>query len=144
MMRPRRNSWTTFTKDSSKGSPLPRLCARPSSRCCIPAPYINIRSTGHRSSCIGDASRRPECRFRGRCTKLAIMPARRSFEEQLAAIDELRQQPPKSALEPLRKALGHKNNYVVAKAADLARDFELNELLPELLAAFDRFFDDAI
>jgi HEAT repeat protein len=72
------------------------------------------------------------------------MPARRSFEEQLAAIDELRKQSPESALEPLRKALGHKNNYVVAKAADLARDFELQQLLPELLAAFDRFFDDAV
>ena len=72
------------------------------------------------------------------------MPARRSFEEQLAAIDELRQQTPKNTVEPLRKALGHKNNYVVAKAADLARDFELHELLPELLTAFDRFFNDPI
>src|SRR5437879_2771137 len=72
------------------------------------------------------------------------MPAKRSFEQQLAALDELRQQAPEAAIEPLRKALAHRNNYVVAKAADLVSKFRLSELIPELVAAFDRFFADPI
>ncbi len=72
------------------------------------------------------------------------MATKRSYEEELAAIDELRHQEPKVAIGPLRKALGHRNNYVVAKAADLVRDFHLDELLPELLIAFDRFFTNPI
>jgi len=72
------------------------------------------------------------------------MPAKRSFEDQLAALDALRQHTPAACVEPLRKALGHRNNYVVAKAADLAREFALAELIPELLTAFDRFFLDPV
>jgi HEAT repeat protein len=72
------------------------------------------------------------------------MSAKRSFEDQLAALDALRQQAPAAAVAPLRKALGHRNNYVVAKAADLVREFALAELIPELLAAFDRFFADPV
>jgi len=72
------------------------------------------------------------------------MPAKRSFEDQLAALDELRHQEPEAALESLRKALTHRNNYVVAKAADLVRELALAELVPQLLVAFDRFFTDPI
>jgi hypothetical protein len=72
------------------------------------------------------------------------MPGKKNFEAQIAALDELRRQPPEAAIEPLRKALGHRNNFIVAKAADLARDFGLSGLIPELLAAFDRFFDDPV
>ena len=72
------------------------------------------------------------------------MPGKRAFEEQLAALDALRHQPPESAAELLRKALTHKNNFVVAKAADLVRQFNLSQLTPELLAAFDRFFDNPV
>jgi len=72
------------------------------------------------------------------------MPAKRSFEDQLAALDALRQRAPETATAPLRKALGHRNNYVVAKAADLIREFALAELIPEVLAAFDRFFSDPV
>ena len=72
------------------------------------------------------------------------MPAKRSFEDQIAALDALRQHSHLAAAEPLRKALTHRNNYVVAKAADLAREFVLTDLVPELLAAFDRFFKDPI
>jgi HEAT repeat protein len=71
------------------------------------------------------------------------MAGKRKFEEQLAALDALRQRPPEAAIEPLRKALAHRNNFVVAKAADLVREFDLRQLTPELLAAFDRFFADA-
>jgi len=50
--------------------------------------------------------------------------------------DGRRHQAPRTSVEPLRKALAHRNNYIVAKAADLAREFRLTELVPELLAAF--------
>src|SRR5258706_642390 len=72
------------------------------------------------------------------------MPGKRTFEDQLAALDALRQLPPETCIDPLRKALAHRNNFVAAKAADLVRQFELTQLLPELLAAFDHFFDDPI
>jgi HEAT repeat protein len=69
---------------------------------------------------------------------------KRSFEEQLAALEALRQNPAEACVEPLRKALAHRNNYVVAKAADLVREMKLGQLTPELLAAFDRFFENAV
>jgi HEAT repeat protein len=72
------------------------------------------------------------------------MPGKRKFEEQLAALDALRQQPPEAAVDPLRKALANRNNLVVAKATDLVRQFQLTQLTPELLTAFDRFFEDPI
>jgi HEAT repeat protein len=72
------------------------------------------------------------------------MPGKRSFEEQIAALDSLRQQAPEACAEPLRKALEHRNNFVVAKAADLVREFQLQQLIPALLAAFERFFDTPV
>jgi HEAT repeat protein len=73
-----------------------------------------------------------------------IMAGKRKFEEQLAALDALRQQPPDGCAEPLNKALGHRNNFVVAKAADLVREFRLTQLTPELLGAFNRSFIDPV
>ncbi len=67
------------------------------------------------------------------------MPGKRKFEEQLAAIESLREQSPEARVEPLRMALEHRNNFVVSKAADLVRAFQLIQLIPELLSAFDRF-----
>src|SRR5229473_865120 len=75
---------------------------------------------------------------------LSTVPGKRTFEEQIAALDGLRQQSPESCIEPLRKALGHRNNFVVGKAADLVREFRLDPLIPELLTAFDRFFENPI
>ncbi len=72
------------------------------------------------------------------------MAGKRGFEEQIAALDALRQLPEGSRTEPLRKALAGKNNFLVAKAADLVREFGLASLLPELLAAFDRFFENPV
>src|SRR5882757_10702845 len=72
------------------------------------------------------------------------MSGKRKFEEQLAALDELRQQAPEPRVEGLRKALANRNNFVVGKAADLVREFQLPQLVPELLKAFDRFFEDPI
>src|ERR1700733_4447701 len=72
------------------------------------------------------------------------MPGKRSFEDQIAALDALRQQPEQTRLERLRKALTQRNNFLVGKAADLVREFCLAQLLPELRNAFDRFFDDPV
>jgi HEAT repeat protein len=70
------------------------------------------------------------------------MAAKRSFEDQVAAVDALRQQPEEDRVEPLRKALAHRNNFIVAKAADLVREFRMVQLTSELLSAFNRFFDN--
>jgi HEAT repeat protein len=72
------------------------------------------------------------------------MPGKRAFEEQIAALDALRQAPPETRTQALRKALVHRNNFIVSKAADLIREFSLTDLTPDLLAAFDRFFDDPV
>jgi hypothetical protein len=71
------------------------------------------------------------------------MPGKRKFDEQIAAMDRLIDLPPDERVEPLRKALAHRNNFVVSKAADLVRKFQLAQLTPELLTAFDRFFEDS-
>jgi hypothetical protein len=68
------------------------------------------------------------------------MTGKRRFEEQLAALEQLRHQPPQASVEPLCRALTHRSNYIVAKGADLVREFRLPELIPQLLAAFDRGF----
>lgn len=70
------------------------------------------------------------------------MPGKRKFDEQIAALDALRQLSDETRLEPLRKALDNRNNFLVAKAADLAREFGLTQLTPEILRAFDRFFEN--
>ena len=70
------------------------------------------------------------------------MPGKRKFDEQIGALDALRQLADEDKLEPLRKALGNRNNFLVAKAADLAREFRLPQLTPDILSAFDRFFEN--
>ncbi len=72
------------------------------------------------------------------------MAGKRNFEGQLAALDALRQQPAEACVEPLRKALANRNNFIVAKAADLVREFRMSKLIPDMLNAFDRFFDNAV
>ena len=70
------------------------------------------------------------------------MAGKRNFEEQIAALDALRQEPEEVRVEALRKAMGHRNNFIVGKAADLAREFDLPNLMPDLLTAFDHFFEN--
>jgi HEAT repeat protein len=78
------------------------------------------------------------------CVTLSPMSGKRKFEEQLASLDALRQQPPEATIDPLRKALTNRNNFVVAKAADLIRTSNLPQLIPDLLTAFDRFFENPV
>src|SRR5215831_16897027 len=72
------------------------------------------------------------------------MPGKRSFDAQLAALEALRREPPEASVKALRKALGQRNNYIISKAAALVGELRLSELVPELLAAFDRFFADPV
>jgi HEAT repeat protein len=73
---------------------------------------------------------------------LLCMAGNRAFEAQVAALDAMRQQPAETRAEPLRKGLGAKNNFIAAKAADLVRELHLSALTPDLLTAFDRFFEN--
>jgi HEAT repeat protein len=70
------------------------------------------------------------------------MPGKRAFEAEIAVLDALRDAPEASRSDPLRKALANKNNFIAAKAADLIREFNLQDLTPDLLRAFDRFFEN--
>ena len=66
--------------------------------------------------------------------------SKKAFQAQLAALDQLRDADPSLAAEPLLKALSNPSNYLVAKAAAIAAELGLRALIPDLLAAFDRFF----
>ncbi len=69
--------------------------------------------------------------------------AKQKFDQQLAALEDLRQSPASpSTTESLRKALANRNNFIVAKASKIAAELGLKELIPDLLAALDRFFTD--
>ena len=70
------------------------------------------------------------------------MAGKRKFDEQIAALEALRNVPEDRRVDPLRKALGGKNNFITAKAADLIREFRVTALTPDLLAAFDRYFEN--
>jgi len=73
----------------------------------------------------------------------------RGFDKELAELDAVKSAmlsgtgADKTAVEYLRKTLAHRNNFLVSKAARLAADAELIALLPEVLAAYDRFFIEA-
>ena len=70
-------------------------------------------------------------------------PGKKNFDAQFAALDALREQPDEACVVPLRAALKHQNNYLASKAADQVAQRHLEALLPDLLTAFDRFFEDA-
>jgi len=82
--------------------------------------------------------------------KGSAKPAARNFDKELAALEELAKSfhagtaLSGEAQEQLRMALGNRNNLLVAKAAKLVEEGELVSLLPEVLAAYDRFFADAV
>jgi len=76
------------------------------------------------------------------------VPARkvpaRGVEEQLDSLTRLRDAPPAEATAALRKALGDRVNLIVAKAARIAAERQFHALLPDLLQAFSRLFDDPV
>lgn len=71
--------------------------------------------------------------------------ASQGFENELAELEALKAAPlDDTVLNRLRKALTHRNNYVVSKAAKIVENSALATLLPDVLAAYDRFFIDAV
>jgi hypothetical protein len=72
------------------------------------------------------------------------MSGKQKLETQLASLEALREQSPELVIPALRTALKQRNNYFVAKAADLVAERRFESLLPDLLAAFERFFEDAV
>jgi hypothetical protein len=68
----------------------------------------------------------------------------RGFDEQMAALDALKgRELDADAVALIQKSLANRSNFIVAKAARLAEDGALADLLPDLLAAYDRFFVNA-
>ena len=81
--------------------------------------------------------------------KPTTKPTPRGFDKELTEMEALSAAlksgpaPDAAQIEQLRKALAHRNNFLVSKAAKLVADAELFTLLPDVLAAYDRFFLDA-
>lgn len=68
------------------------------------------------------------------------MAKARGVDAVMEALAALKSQPASPEVGgQIGKALDSKVNFVVAKAADLARQFKFGELCPQLTAAFDRF-----
>src|SRR4051812_1652121 len=67
-------------------------------------------------------------------------PSRGNAEELLRRLAALKLAPVSEELrQEVRKALNSPMNFFVAKAADLAREKGLRDLIPDLLAAFERY-----
>lgn len=66
-----------------------------------------------------------------------------AYDAKLAAIEALGSAEPDAREAGLKKALRERNNFLVAKAAKVAALGDLRALIPDLLAAFDRFMHDA-
>jgi hypothetical protein len=69
--------------------------------------------------------------------------AKRRIEDEIEALGRVRGAPRSEAIAVLRKALGDRVNLVVAKSARLAAELALDDLIPDLLRAFDRLMDHA-
>jgi HEAT repeat protein len=65
------------------------------------------------------------------------------FDDDLAAIDAVSQLAAAEALPIVRKALAHRNNLIVSRAAKHSLRLDLRTLTPELAAAFQRFMPPA-
>jgi hypothetical protein len=64
---------------------------------------------------------------------------RRAFNRKIEALEALRSAPDAAAArDQLRRALMDRNNYVVSRAAAIAAALKVHELIPDLLASFDR------
>jgi HEAT repeat protein len=87
---------------------------------------------------------------RGTGRSSSAAPPQRGFDADLAALEALGEGMKADAaldadaVELLRKSLGNRNNFLVSKAAKLVAVAEIAALLPEVLAAYERFFVDAV
>ena len=67
---------------------------------------------------------------------------RQAFERKMAELETLRHSA--SPAGELRKSLRDRNNYLVSKAAAITGELGLRELVPDLVAAFERFLSDPV
>jgi hypothetical protein len=68
----------------------------------------------------------------------------KGFDEQMAALDALKGlELDAGGIAFVKKMLANRSNFLVGKAARLAEENDLRELMPELLAAYERFFENA-
>lgn len=73
------------------------------------------------------------------------LPAKRSLEDQFAALDALADVQDTAQRESaLREALRGKSSLVAARAARLAGQWELKGLIPDMIAAFPRFLENPV
>jgi HEAT repeat protein len=73
------------------------------------------------------------------------MVNKQAFDQKMEALEALRTLATSPAtVEPLRKALKDRNNYIASKAAAIVAELGLRELIPELAAAFHRFLVDPV
>ncbi len=63
------------------------------------------------------------------------------LDRKMQMLEALRAAP---AVDPLRKALHDRSNYFVSKTAALVAELGLQDLIPDLVAAFDRFMIDPV
>jgi len=71
--------------------------------------------------------------------------SKQAFDRKIDALEALRSAAESpSTVEQLRKALSDRSNYVASKAAAIASDLRLRSLVPDLLAAFERFLADPV
>lgn len=75
---------------------------------------------------------------------LCVPGGKEAFERKIEALAALRDAAPEQAVAPLRKALKDRSNYAIKKAAELADELRLSELIPDLVAAFDRCMIDPV
>lgn len=67
----------------------------------------------------------------------------RGFDEQMEVLNALKgRELDGEAKALIKKSLANRNNFLVAKAARLAEDAGFAELMPDLIAAYDRFFSN--
>jgi HEAT repeat protein len=68
--------------------------------------------------------------------------AKRDVEQEITNLSRLRDSPATDqTVKILRRALGDRVNLVAARAAQVAGDLRLKQLIPDLITAFDRRFD---
>ena len=70
--------------------------------------------------------------------------AHRQIEAEVERLNLLREATPSEAAAPLQKALSDRVNLIVAKAAKIAAEMRLEDLVPDLLRAFDRLFEKPV
>jgi HEAT repeat protein len=70
------------------------------------------------------------------------MPKPDPIEQLLDRLSQLRTEPKSVVLPELQKTLKHRSNLIAAKAAKIAGELRIAELVPDLVNAFERFMAD--